>query len=200
MQCLIFAFPLVLAGTALTALLAFYAFPYGWSLNLCMTFGAILSATDPVAVAALLEQVGAPPRLKVHIAGEALLNDGSAIVFFDIFLKRFLGTEEIGVGTGIGLFCQKTLGSFAVGLLFGGCILLFLHVLDRKFSREENIVQVSAVRILHYYSCVTFLKPVLCLPNHQQYQQTIAFAYLGYYVRHDTMKNMMMAMNDKNHP
>ena len=50
-----------------------------------MTFGAILSATDPVAVAVLLEAVGAPPRLKVHIAGEALLNDGAAIVFFDIF-------------------------------------------------------------------------------------------------------------------
>lgn len=35
-----------------------------------LTFGAILSATDPVAVAALLEEVGAPPRLKIHIAGE----------------------------------------------------------------------------------------------------------------------------------
>lgn len=45
-----------------------------------MTFGSILSATDPVAVASLLEEVGAPPRLKVHIAGEALLNDGAAIV------------------------------------------------------------------------------------------------------------------------
>ena len=56
-QCLIFAFPLVLAGTSLTALIAFYIFPYGWSFNLAMTFGSILSATDPVAVAALLEQV-----------------------------------------------------------------------------------------------------------------------------------------------
>jgi len=45
-----------------------------------MTFGSILSATDPVAVASLLEEVGAPPRLKIHIGGEALLNDGAAIV------------------------------------------------------------------------------------------------------------------------
>jgi len=73
---------MVLAGTALTALIAYYIFPYGWSFNLAMTFGAILSATDPVAVAALLEQVGAPPRLKVHIAGEALLNDGAAVSVF----------------------------------------------------------------------------------------------------------------------
>jgi NhaP-type Na+/H+ or K+/H+ antiporter len=31
-----------------------------------MTFGAILSATDPVAVAVLLNELGAPPRLKVE--------------------------------------------------------------------------------------------------------------------------------------
>lgn len=35
-QVIIFAFPLVLGGTALTALVAFYIFPYGWSFNLAM--------------------------------------------------------------------------------------------------------------------------------------------------------------------
>jgi len=33
----------VLAGTVLTAFFAFYVFPYGWPLNLAMTFGAILA-------------------------------------------------------------------------------------------------------------------------------------------------------------
>lgn len=69
----------VLAGTCLTALVGFYILPYDWSWALSMTFGAILSATDPVAVSALLNEVGAPPRLKTHISGESLLNDGSAI-------------------------------------------------------------------------------------------------------------------------
>jgi NhaP-type Na+/H+ or K+/H+ antiporter len=72
LQCFIFAFPMVLAGTALTALVAYYIFPYDWSFNLAMTFGSILSATDPVSVAALMEQVGAPPLLRIHINGEAL--------------------------------------------------------------------------------------------------------------------------------
>jgi NhaP-type Na+/H+ or K+/H+ antiporter len=72
LQCFIFAFPIVLAGTALTALAAYYIFPYDWSFNLAMTFGSILSATDPVSVAVLMEQVGAPPRLRIHINGEAL--------------------------------------------------------------------------------------------------------------------------------
>ena len=64
-QLVTFAFPMVLGGTALTACVAYYIFPYGWSFDLSMTFGAILSATDPVAVAVLLNELGAPPRLKV---------------------------------------------------------------------------------------------------------------------------------------
>jgi NhaP-type Na+/H+ or K+/H+ antiporter len=161
-QLLIFAFPLVLAGTVLTALVGFYIFPYGWSFNLAMTFGSILSATDPVAVAALLEEVGAPPRLKTHIAGESLLNDGSAIVFFSIFSQKFfyeLGIPEFGedvdFGEGVKLFCQKALGGAALGIVFGLGTLWTLYELDRRFSKEENVVQVSAV---------------------------VGLAYLGYYV------------------
>lgn len=83
---------MVLAGTALTALVAFYIFPYDWSFNLAMTIGSILSATDPVAVSALLEEVGAPPRLKVHVSGESLFNDGACGLspFLDLSLLLLL--------------------------------------------------------------------------------------------------------------
>lgn len=160
-QLLIFAFPCVLAGTVLTALVGYYIFPYGWSFNLAMTFGSILSATDPVAVAALLEEVGAPPRLKTHIAGESLLNDGSAIVFFAIFSEKFYSElnipgfgEEVDFAKGVSLFCQKAFGGAAIGLVFGLGILYILFLLDRRFSREENVVQVTAVvgmAYLNYY-------------------------------------------------
>ena len=161
-QCLIYAFPMVLLGAILTACVARYIFPYGWSMNLAMTFGSILAATDPVAVAALLEEVGAPPRLKVHIAGEALLNDGSAMVFFTIFAQRFyyeLGKEDFGIDVdwaqGFELFFRMSLGGAAIGLAFGLSLVFILWILDRRFSHEENIVEVTA---------------------------TAAIAYLGYYV------------------
>ena len=46
-QLLCLAFPMVLAGTALTALVGRYVFPYGWTLAQSLTFGSILAATDP---------------------------------------------------------------------------------------------------------------------------------------------------------
>jgi NhaP-type Na+/H+ or K+/H+ antiporter len=40
-QCVVFAFPMVLAGTVLTALVCYYVFPFGWSFNLAMTIGSV---------------------------------------------------------------------------------------------------------------------------------------------------------------
>lgn len=53
---------------------------------------AILAATDPVAVVAILEDIGAPQRLKILIEGESLLNDGLAIFVYQICVNRLLVT------------------------------------------------------------------------------------------------------------
>lgn len=156
-QILLMAFPMVLLGTVLTALCAYYILPFGWSFNLCMTFGAILSATDPVAVAALLNELGAPPRLKIHISGESLVNDGSAIVFFTIFKLLYLediglGEESIGFGKGLYKFCMMSVGAALLGILFGGVIVLILWFLNRRFNNEEKIVQITATFCIAYLS------------------------------------------------
>lgn len=57
MQVLLLAGPGVVIGTALTALFVQYAFPYNWTWTESLLFGAMLSATDPVAVIALLQEV-----------------------------------------------------------------------------------------------------------------------------------------------
>lgn len=57
-----------------------------WDTALMM--GAILSATDPVAVVQLLKSLGASPSLGTLIEGESLLNDGTAYVMFLIFQQR----------------------------------------------------------------------------------------------------------------
>lgn len=156
-QLIVFACPMVLGGTCLTALVAKYVFPYNWPFDLCMTFGAILSSTDPIAVAGLLDALGAPPRLKMHISGESLLNDGAAVVFYSIFSNRFffdLGIpdfgEDIGWDKGFVSFFRMVFGGAAVGLAFGLGTVLLLKLLHRRLLVEENVIQVVALISLAY--------------------------------------------------
>jgi len=156
-QLVVFAFPMVLGGTYLTALVAYYFFPYGWSFDLCMTFGSILAATDPVAVAVLLNELGAPSRLKIHISGESLMNDGSAVVFYHIFSSRFfyeLGIkgfgEAIGWARGFALFFRLAFGGACIGLAFGVGLVTILFNLNRRLSVEENVVQVTSTITVAY--------------------------------------------------
>jgi NhaP-type Na+/H+ or K+/H+ antiporter len=161
-QLVLLAFIMVLAGTCLTALVGFYILPYGWSWSLCMTLGSILAATDPVAVSSLLNEVGAPPRLKIHISGESLLNDGSSYVFFVIFSSLFLAQigipglgEEIDTAQGFAIFFRMALGGTALGLAFGLGLTLILFCLNRRLNVEENVMQVIAsitFAYLAYYS------------------------------------------------
>lgn len=160
-QLLIFAFPMVLCGTCLTACVAFYIFPYGWSFMLAMTFGSILSATDPVAVAALLNEVGAPPRLKMHIAGESLLNDGSAVVFYTLFSNIFLAELDIGLGDdytvaeGFVAFLEMSLGAAAVGIAYAMALITMLRYLERRYDHEETVLQVTSTVTVAYLSFYT---------------------------------------------
>jgi len=47
-----------------------YVFPYGWNITMSFAFGAMLAATDPVAVVALLKDLGVAESLSVLIEGE----------------------------------------------------------------------------------------------------------------------------------
>jgi NhaP-type Na+/H+ or K+/H+ antiporter len=51
-------------------------FPYDWSWSTGLLLGGLLSATDPVAVVALLKELGASKKLSTLIEGESLMNDG----------------------------------------------------------------------------------------------------------------------------
>mmetsp|Transcript_26723 Transcript_26723/g.44147 ORF Transcript_26723/g.44147 Transcript_26723/m.44147 type:complete len:1003 (-) Transcript_26723:215-3223(-) len=192
-QILVMAFPMVLAGTTLTACVAYYIFPYGWSFDLCMAFGSILSATDPVAVAVLLNELGAPPRLKMHIGGESLMNDGSAVVFYVIFRDRFFYTlgvpdvgSDIGWAEGFKLFFRLSLGGMCIGLAFGLGTVFLLYKLKRRLSGEDSVVQV-VVTISSAYLCF-FTSEILSTCS-----GIIAVVFLGVTVK--TLGESMM--NDK---
>lgn len=52
----------------------------------CLLFGGIISATDPVAVLSIFKSVGAPRRLALIFEGESIFNDGTALAFFLVIL------------------------------------------------------------------------------------------------------------------
>jgi NhaP-type Na+/H+ or K+/H+ antiporter len=72
----------VLLGTALK--LAYSDLDMNWPE--AFTLGSVLSATDPVAVVALLKELGASVRFNTLVEGESLLNDGTAMVFYLVFI------------------------------------------------------------------------------------------------------------------
>ena len=90
-QIVVLAFPGMLLGSFLTAIMARFTFSYGWSWAEACMFGSIMAATDPVAVVALLKDIGASRQLGTLMEGESLLNDGTAIVMFTIFLEIVKG-------------------------------------------------------------------------------------------------------------
>ncbi|KAJ9464158.1 Sodium/hydrogen exchanger 7 [Diplonema papillatum] len=84
-HCIMLAGPGLIICTGLSAAVAKGFFSeYNWGWVACLLFGCMLSATDPVAVVALLKELGAAPEISQLIEGESLLNDGTAIVFFNI--------------------------------------------------------------------------------------------------------------------
>ena len=82
---LLLAFPGVLIGTLMLGfcIKIFLYSELGWWP--CFMLGAIVSATDPVAVVTLLKTMGASKKFQTIIEGESLFNDGTAMVFFILF-------------------------------------------------------------------------------------------------------------------
>lgn len=68
-----------------------------------------LSATDPVAVVALLKDLGGPHELATLIESESLLNDGTAIVAFEVFLQLARG-DNLSGGDIVAEAAQLSLG------------------------------------------------------------------------------------------
>lgn len=115
----ILAVPGLLVITFLTGglmyLLADWA-GWGWSMMAALTFGALISATDPVAVVALLRELGVDKKLAILIEGESLLNDGTAIVIFNVFVALLAGSEFQAGATAVE-FLRVVTGGLVVGLV-----------------------------------------------------------------------------------
>lgn len=89
-----------------------------------IAFGALISATDPVAVIAFFRTLGVSKRLTILVEGESLFNDGVAIVIFNIAVGIGAaaangGTPHFSLSEALLEFIVVAFGGLAVGLVLG---------------------------------------------------------------------------------
>lgn len=117
----------------------------GW--REALVFGAVVAATDPIAVVSLVRSLGAPRRLGVLLEAESLLNDGTAIVFLTLVLTVATGTAVSGVTLALAFFRIVGMG-LAVGFLAGAAASLLARTVD------DAVIEITLTMIAAYGSFV----------------------------------------------
>jgi len=90
----------------------------GLPVMVALLFGALISATDPIAVIALFRDLGVSKRLGVIVEGESLFNDGTAAVAFQVILAG-IATNQFDLVSGVRQFLVVAIGGGFLGLMIG---------------------------------------------------------------------------------
>ena len=105
----------------------------GISLPIALVFGALIAATDPVAVVSLFRLLGVPKKLSVLVEGESLFNDGTALVLFNLMLGIAL-TGKFNLIQSIADFVRVSAGGVLLGLLLGWLASRVIERIDDYFN------------------------------------------------------------------
>jgi Na+:H+ antiporter len=145
---------LAVPGVLLTTLIIGWIVAKGAHLPLstALVFGALISATDPVAVVSLFRTLGAPKRLAMIVEGESLFNDGTAIVMFNLMVIAVLPMVPAGGEAhaesfqwvpAIVDFIRVSAGGVGIGIGLGWLISLMITRLD-DYLIETTLTTVLA--------------------------------------------------------
>jgi Na+/H+ antiporter len=119
---------LVFATMAAVAVVAHELVPgLGWPA--AFVLGAVVAPTDPVSAVATFARLGAPERVRIVVEGEALLNDGSALVAYRVAVAAAL-SGSFGVGEAAWEFARSAAGGIAIGLALAWVAMRALRRLD----------------------------------------------------------------------
>jgi len=138
---------MTLIAVALSPAVGALSLAPGFDWKHALVFGALIAATDPVAVVALFHSIGAPRHLTTLLEGESLLNDGTAIVFFTLSLALVTGTHTTA-GALLFQFASIVGGGAIIGMVIGVAASLLMRQL------HESMVEIAVTTVAAYGSFV----------------------------------------------
>jgi CPA1 family monovalent cation:H+ antiporter len=122
-----------------------------FDLMIALLLGAILSATDPVAVVAIFKQLGVPERLTILLEGESLFNDATSLVLATILIGILTSGlfSSMVVMAGVGEFFLVFLGGILVGWLLAVIAGYTLGAI-----KSDPAIEITLTTILAYLSFI----------------------------------------------
>lgn len=146
---LMLAVPGLILSTAIIGVFMWLVTPFDLIVSLLL--GAILSATDPVAVISIFKQLGVPERLTVLVEGESLFNDATSLVMATLILGIMVagGFSGAVVLSGVGEFLLVFIGGVVVGWVLA---LIVGETLGRIES--DPAIEITFTTILAYFSFI----------------------------------------------
>jgi len=117
----------------------------------CLTFGALISATDPVTVLAIFKELHVDVDLYANVFGESVLNDAIAIVLYKTFTTFLHGSDAVTfvrVVLASSYFVLIFAGSIALGVLISLLVALLFKYLDF----QKHVVLEGSLLLLFAYS------------------------------------------------
>ena len=114
----------------------------GWNWTFALMFGALISATDPVAVVALLKELGTSKRFSTLVDAESMLNDGTGIVLFMLFFGAYTAT---GVSDSpVADFIMVVAGGALLGTLLAYLCIQFITKVNGDEMLQNSVMILSA--------------------------------------------------------
>ncbi len=119
-----------------------------WPLPVALTFGALISPTDPISVVAVFKRLGVGKRLSLIVEAESLFNDGAAVVLF-VLLSAWTMGQEVTIASGIQQFLVVFLGGAGVGIAIGAVASRLTHEFD------EHLLEIMLTTVVAFgaYLC-----------------------------------------------
>ena len=168
---------LIVSTVVVGALLYFFLLFLGFTIPfiVALIFGALISATDPVAVLALFKEYGAPRRLSLIFEGESLFNDATAVALFLLLIEvaRFGYHGFDTILEGVVSFTSMMVGGVLFGIIVGGIFAKLIGLARENETASITLTIVLAHIITHSHPPYTHTRNTQTCSTRWPMQSTV---------------------------